>query len=436
MKLKKQILIIAGLIVVLGILSIWYLFGQPISLPTLSAEAQSYYVQSDDKYPKFLEVVIDPLDVKVGDTQKMILKLEDPSGIEWVKAEIEHDAGKDEVGLKVTEEENTWFGTWKVHSTHSETYHTTFVAQNKKGEQNSITLAWSDPCAPPNGGDWTLDGNCAISGVNGVDNGDFTVDGGYNLIIQNGATFAWNPGQSIIITNGTITINDGGQLRQTNLWMKDADSDTYSLPGTSQLAQNSDLPNYARRYTIVQGKYDCDDENTLIYPGQVCRAVANACDVADICQDDGSCPSSYVADGTDCGICKKCKSGSCNDCYGKGTKDVTSPGLCDAVHYRCDGDCDCTAPKKTVTVCGTKTEYPDPDFPDDYTTCSDICQGEAGSSCLGWVAVNYDCGAYNCWFSNPSQCGGQYGAVWHTLVANCKFHTGVRCECEGDYLYN
>jgi hypothetical protein len=432
MKFKKQILVITGLIVVLGVLSIWYFFGQPVALPILSAEAQSYYIQSDDKYPKFLEVVIDPLDVKVGDTQKMIVKVEDPSGVEWVRAEIEHDAGKDEVGLKLTEEGNAWFGTWKVHSTHSETYHTTFIAQNKKGEQNSITLAWSDPCAPPNGGDWTLDGNCTISGVNGVDNGNFTVDGGYNLVIQNGATFAWNEGKSIVITNGTITINNGGKLQKTNLWMEDADNDTYTPPpGTSQLAQDFAPLNHARRYTIVQGKYDCDDGSASIYPGEVCRAVANACDVADICQDDGNCPKDYVADGTDCGTCKKCESGSCKNCYGKGTKDVTLPGLCDAIHYRCNGGCDCTAPRKTVGACGQCSDYPSD------VTCSDICLAEKGLPCLSFSGVTYDCDdpySKTCYFGSWHSCGQTVCSGLQ--VPDCLWHAAAECECEGDYLYD
>jgi len=221
----------------------------------------------------------------------MIVKLEDSSGIDWVKAKIEHDAGFDEVSLRLTEEENTYFGIWKVHSTHSKTYQTIFTARNNKGEQNSITLAWSDACSPPNGGNWTLDGNCTISGVNGVDNGNFTVDGGYTLTIQNGATFAWNSGKSITITNGSIVINAGGQSKQTNLWMTDADGDTYALSGASQYAQDSTPANCVRRNTIIQGKYDCDDNNASIYPGAVCRATTGGCDVAEICQDSGSCPA-------------------------------------------------------------------------------------------------------------------------------------------------
>ena len=274
MKPKKKTLIIIGLVVVLAGFAYWY-FNQPVSLPALSSEAQIYHIQSNGKYPKFLEVVIDPLKVKVGETQKIIVKLEDPSGIDWVRAEIEHDGGIDEIGLKLTEKQNIWFGIWKPYSTHSRTYHTAFIAQNIKGEQNSIALAWSTPCSPPKGGDWTLDGSCSISGVNGVDNGNFTVDGGHTLTIQAGAIFAWNPGKSISIVNGSIAIAAGGQLKQTYLWMTDADGDGYA-PDTIQYAQDAAPPDGRRRHLLTLG-IDCCDNDAKSRPGATYQRVRNAC---------------------------------------------------------------------------------------------------------------------------------------------------------------
>lgn len=398
MKSKKKKSIIIGLILVLGVFGYWCLSRQPVFLPLLSTEAQTYHIQSDDKYPKFTNAVIDPLDVKVGDAQKMIVKLEDSSGIDWVKAEIEHDAGIDKINLKLTEEKNTYFGIWEVHSTHSKTYYTTFIAQNKEGKQNSITLAWSDPCSPPNGGDWTLDGNCMVSEVNGVDNGNFIVAGGYTLTIQNGATFAWNDGKSITITNGSIVINSGGQLKKTDLWMTDADGDTYAPSGASQSAQDSAPGNAARRNTIVQGKYDCDDGDASIYPGQVCREASGICKVADICQDDGSCPDNYVADGTDCGTCVKCSAGSCSGYYDKGTKDTTDPGQCTAIHYRCNGLGNCTAPTQNVSVC----------WETDQLNCNEICSLAGTLGCVKgihcYIAARGGCVGSNTTCITPDPC--------------------------------
>ena len=304
--MNKKVLAFFTVVIAIGCIYYWNL-ERPVSIPLLSDEAQAYNISSSENYPKFTKAIIDPLDVVPGDTQFMIIELEDPSGISWVKAEIEHDIGTDEINLKLTEE-GSYLGEWRVHSTHSETYHTTFTAQNKNGEKNSITLAWTDACVPSPGGDWTLDGNCAISGVNGVDNGNFTVDGGYTLTVQYGATFAWNDGKSITITNGSIAINAGGELKKTNLWMIDADSDDY-VENSTQHAQDSAPTNAIgqpiggrRRNVLVSiTAIDCNDSNALIQNCATCNLCENeACVV--------------VENGTECGTDKDCISGVCETC--------------------------------------------------------------------------------------------------------------------------
>ncbi len=109
--------------------------------PGTSAEASVYHAQGS-KYPKFLEVTMNPLDVKVGDTQKIIARVEDPAGIDRVEAKIDHDAGTDTVELALTKE--AWSGEWKVRSTHSETYRTIFIARNTKQEEKSLTVQDKD----------------------------------------------------------------------------------------------------------------------------------------------------------------------------------------------------------------------------------------------------------------------------------------------------
>jgi hypothetical protein len=236
----------------------------PARSSALLSEPEIFSIYSSG-YPKFLKAIIDPLDVHVGDIQTMTVEVEDPSGIDWVKAEIGHDAGTTEIELELIKGE--WHGEWLVYNTHSKTYYTTFTAQNKKGEQNSITLAWTDPCAPPNGGDWTLDGNCAISGVDGVDDGNLTIVT-YTLTIQNGGTFAWNSGKNITISSGSIAINSGGVLNKTNLWVNDSDEDTYyNISNEGQVAQDdSPGPGYVRRNTVTTAD-DCDDTCATCYPG-------------------------------------------------------------------------------------------------------------------------------------------------------------------------
>ncbi len=215
-----------------------------------------------DSFPRFVEVIIDPLDVHVGDIQELTVKIEDPDGVNSLTAIINHNLGNDTINLNLVEGDKyngVWSNEWKVHSTYSAIYHTTFTAVNNKEKTNSITLAWSDPCSPPPGGDWTLDGDCSISNVNGVDNGNFIVAAGKTLTIQNTGTFVFNPGKQITFSGGTIAINKGGQIKKTNLWMTDADSDNYPS-STTQIAQDTAPLNGRRRYLMATtSSTDCDD---------------------------------------------------------------------------------------------------------------------------------------------------------------------------------
>lgn len=138
----------------------------------------------------------------------------------------------------------TYEGSWIVRDTHSRRYHTTFVAKSepsavealagKERREKRITLTWTDPCTPPLRGDWILDGNCNISSVGGLANGNLILSNpSYTLTLN--ATFVFYPGYHIALNAGQIAVGSGGALRQTNLWVLDADNDSY---GTSRLAQD------------------------------------------------------------------------------------------------------------------------------------------------------------------------------------------------------
>lgn len=96
-------------------------------------------------------------------------------------------------------------------------------------------------CTEPSpGGNYTISSSCVFAGTNnvhGVDNGGMTINGGVTLTVAAGQTIVWGPGQSIII-NGSIIINDTGQLKQTRIWMLDSDTDGYPST-TTQVAQDS-----------------------------------------------------------------------------------------------------------------------------------------------------------------------------------------------------
>ncbi|MEX2033002.1 MAG: hypothetical protein WD889_00375 [Candidatus Colwellbacteria bacterium] len=245
--------------------------------------------------PKFKEVDINPRKVSLGDRQQLTVKMEEPDRVASVKAVTELDSSIKEIVLE-RNANNEWRGEWVVEDTSTKTYRTTFIALGKDGKENSFTLAWSDPCSGvPLGGDGTLSADCTISGVDGVDNGNLNLNG-RTLTIPAGATFVWNSGKTIT-ANGTIAVS--GQLKKTNLWIKDADNDGYAPNATDQLAQDTQPSSYQRRYTRT-GTNDCYDGNANAKPGQTSYFSSNRGDGSFDYDCNGSTSLSYplMAPGT------------------------------------------------------------------------------------------------------------------------------------------
>ncbi len=222
--------------------------------------------------PVFVTADIQPRDVKVGDMQRVDVELDDPNGVIEVKTEtvLDHSIQiKFMRPIDGAQEGCThcrWEVTWEVNDTSKRTYHTVVTAKNSQGETNSVTLAWTDPCSPGVGGDWTLDDNCTITGVNGVDNGNFTGASGYTMTIGAGATWAVNKGKTFDPGKATIALGSGAQITFTNLWILDNDSDGYAPSATSQLAQDAQPATYVRRNGIT-GTNDCYDSNSTAKSG-------------------------------------------------------------------------------------------------------------------------------------------------------------------------
>src|SRR3989338_6157653 len=226
-----------------------------------SPESRIYKIQTE-KSPKFLDSKIEPYDVHVGDTQNMTLIIEDANEVKSVIAEIKHDLGSDEVRLKLVKSDgkkSVWFGQWEVKNTHSATYHTTFTAIDKSGNNNSITLAWTDPCTVPISGTWTVDGNCIMSGVNGVEEGDIIVPADFTITIDTSATFVFNPTRKIMLSGGSIAIAPESSIKKTKLWALDADNDHFA--GTTNLVASDSSPgaSYVRKSTLNAVSADCND---------------------------------------------------------------------------------------------------------------------------------------------------------------------------------
>lgn len=222
--------------------------------------------------PVFELASVDPSHVKVGDSQTFKVKVSDPAGVVSVIATTQLDTRKRDIALTPEDEsanctDCVWSGMWEVNDTSDNTYETTIIATNALGEKNSVTISWTDPCSPPISGSWTLDGNCAISDTQGLEEGTFFIPDDKTLTILNGGIWVYQQGHPISIY-GTIAIEDGGKLVRSLLWAPDGDNNGYSTSVSAQVASESQpASNYVRRKNLI-GFGDCYDENASVKPGQ------------------------------------------------------------------------------------------------------------------------------------------------------------------------
>lgn len=405
---------------------------------TLPHGKQTYYIQGSHNSPQFMEAIIDPVDVRVGDNQTMTIKIRDEYSITKVEAQVETDTGIKIYKLDLVEGIDTdgiWQGSWTVHDTHSEKYRTTFFAIDSNNEPSIITLTWSDPCSVPAGGDWTLDGNCSFSGTNGADNGNLTINTSYALTIQADSVFVWNSGKSINLSGGgSIAINATGQLKQTNLWMTDADSDGY--PATiTQYGQNDAPTNGKRRYLMnTVSSVDLDDTTACSD-----NSVSHDCG-----QDNGSGSCVAVSAGeNELSACTRCNGvdldhvsiATLNDSEGSNTCAGTCAGYCSsgncintdtssgtctiATNARVDsgGDGHCSSgtcsadTKANGEVCSSDGECTSTYCVDGYC-CNSACSGSTCQTCGTLSSAGAGtCGYINSGSEDPdNECTATYNA--------------------------
>jgi len=207
--------------------------------------------------PRFVSVDIKPLHVYVGDTQTFTVKVSSESGVSAVNSETELDTSTLDLPLTLKSSSggvDTYEASWVVHDTHVRTYITTFTAENGNGDENSITMAWSDPCAGiTQGTNSSLSSNCSVSTVDGLDGANLTVPNGITLTLNSGATWAWNPGTTITV-NGAIVKASGAQLRKGYLFYSGA---TNAAANTTSMVFNlsSSLTGHVRVNQYTQGSY-------------------------------------------------------------------------------------------------------------------------------------------------------------------------------------
>jgi len=223
-------------------------------------EVADISVSSGDAEPKFTNVVINPLHVYVGDTQTFTVTVEASEPVVSVTSTTELDNETVELPLSQISTSgagSTWQTSWQVYDTHVRTYYTTFTARTQSGDENDITLAWSDPCSGTSQGvNSTLSGNCTVSAVDGVDGGNLTIPNGVTLTLNSGAVWAWNPGTSITV-DGAIAVNGTAELRKGYLFYSGTTNDNANV-SSLVFDTNSTLASHIRagtffRFTAVGG---------------------------------------------------------------------------------------------------------------------------------------------------------------------------------------
>jgi hypothetical protein len=306
------------------------------------------------------------LGVHVGDTQNLSIIVNDPDSIVSVVAEIGTDNGTTTLPLKLVgsaqvseilpqkyyvDSENhlalmsdranvakgagnqgvalaatndmKYAGSWHVHDTHDTYYKTIFVVKDSTGHTNSVTLAWSDACGIPMNGGVTMSGNCTESSIDGVENGNLTMNG-YTLTLTNNTTFSVNPGYSIT-PNGAIVIGSGSQIYFGYLWVADSDGDGYYANNSVAVADYGALT--AGGCTVINASC-CPSSGGTVHCN--CR-IASMCSVGIATPPTGTTERRYLATGS--GDCDDSDARAYPGSWNWGTS-KTNGGTWD---YNCDG---------------------------------------------------------------------------------------------------
>lgn len=95
-----------------------------------SSRAQRYFIRSG-AYPLFTEVIFDPFDVKKGETQRAIIKIQNPKPVQSVNVLLKTDTLEKTYQLKLVGGnalDGIWRGSWEMADTHEKIYSATLQA--------------------------------------------------------------------------------------------------------------------------------------------------------------------------------------------------------------------------------------------------------------------------------------------------------------------
>lgn len=319
----KNKVIWAILIIAAVIAGAYFLMGDKVDLNkdkenTLPAKAVTHQIsQAEDTWPKILQTTIDPLQVAVGEIQRMEVIAQSPAGIKSVTANIETDngtttielekTGVDEsayvprlevegdnvVDMRSTEEVNKmakemekngvvneaeasehereiWEGQWEVNDTHTKDYVTEFVAVDNEGRETSVRSNWLDPvCSIPISGSWNINeyGDCTLTdGIYGVAGGNATIDS-YTLTLGDGdsAESRFVVEGSVNLGTGNIALSSDGVVDlSSTLYVNNNDGDNY--PDSDKTNYITNHSSRTARSGLASWTTDCNDWASDVYP--------------------------------------------------------------------------------------------------------------------------------------------------------------------------
>lgn len=224
------------------------------------------FSSDNPKLPEFKKAIVDPLDVLPGDNQTFVVHVYSPHGVINVTSVTELDNSVLYLNFNKTSEyeENeelieVWSAEWIVNDTHTIEYRTNVTATDSGGNSNFIVLTWTDSCQSQitHGASSTINTDCS-TGTNiiaGLDGGSLTVASARTLIIDSGATWAFNDGTSIFV-DGTITVN--GAIKKGNLYYTDADGDLHAPNSVLSFGSGG------VRAKDALGTTDCNDASSVV----------------------------------------------------------------------------------------------------------------------------------------------------------------------------
>lgn len=308
-----------------------YLFddGKPEEFTGLNANGQIFKIKTGknqftvsggrDDAPKIIQGEIDPLDVRPGDTQTMKIVVQSDKEIASVIAQIETDKGIVEVPMKfegktaqkdilpnpyfvnekkelvilpvkkasddiaessfikvseaIGAERLTYSGSWVVKDTVAKKYRTKISVKDVDGGENSITMAWSDPCGTNlSYTDSLYVSNCTTAVSQGNSRGNLAIGrvspaANPTITINNGGILFAEEGYAIsLVGTSSIVVNTGGQIRIAYTSARDEDSDNYAIGSVTFNATPPASP-FRSLKTVSLSWTDCRDTDPLVNPG-------------------------------------------------------------------------------------------------------------------------------------------------------------------------